>query len=145
MKIRSTLVFFSALTLSLSASWVFAQEGEGGDDLDVTMTLMPEGADLPDAVTRELELPRYTEGENEGEYIPSSQGVENSANGLETANAAREDGRAFGEAAAEAAQDNREEHSRGNMPDLENLLPDQVPDMPGPPDRPGPPDAPGAP
>lgn len=144
MKVRKTLTAFSALAFALGAGAAVAQDGDDGtDDLELTMTLMPEDAELPDAVTRELELPRYAEGENEGEYIPSAQGVEHGTQGLDTANLAREDGRAFGEAAREAAQDNREEFGQGERPDLDDVLPDQVPDdhtpdLPEPPA--GPPD-----
>jgi hypothetical protein len=142
----------TAVGLTLGADWTAAQEAPG-DDLDITMTLMPEGSERPDAVTRELTLPVFPEGdEAAGEPIPSEQGVANSANGLDIANQARADGRAFGQAAAEAAQENREDLGRGSRPDdlpgppddlpgPPDNLPSQPEDLPGPPDNvPGPPD-----
>jgi hypothetical protein len=120
-----------ALACLISAS-VLAQNGEE------TVVLLPEGAELPDVVTAAIELPR----DADGEYRPSAQAIENSAKGLETANAAREDGRAFGAQMAANAADNRETHSRGSPPDLNDLLPDQVPDHVTPPSLPEPPVAP---
>jgi hypothetical protein len=69
------------------------------------MTLIGEAADLPAAVTKNLELPR----DDSGAYLASPRAVERAAKGLSTANLAREDGRAFGQATAEAAR----EESRG--------------------------------
>lgn len=123
-----------ALALGLSGADALAQDGDA-DDLDVTITLMAEDAEESDAVTRTLELPTN----DEGEYIPSDQGVDNSAKGLETANAAREDGRAFGEATAAAAQESRENLGRGERPNLEDLVPDHVPNVPELPETPSPP------
>lgn len=136
------------LMAALGANPAFAQDdgdddgNDGGDDLDVTITVIPEDADLPDAVTAELTLPM----DEEGNYIPSEEGVENSAEGLATANEARADGRAFGEAAAEAAQENRENLGSGSRPDLEDLIPGSPPgipdDIPGPPELPERPEVP---
>jgi hypothetical protein len=116
-----------------------AQEnaGENIDTLDLTMELMPEGATLPEAVTRVIELP-------EGAAEAARQ---NAAQGLETANAARGNGESGLAIAAEArergmeqAQEDRENAGRG-PPDWIGL-----PDSPGPPDDlPGPPDVPGPP
>jgi hypothetical protein len=124
-------LIISAFTFALSGGGAFAQGDDGDGDLPLTMTLMPENAQQPDAVTREIELPR----DAEGEFRASVEGVENSAAGLEIANAARADGRAFGEAAAEAAEsnraaaeDNRGDFGRGTMPNLGDLVPSQVPD-----------------
>lgn len=115
------------LTLALSSNWVFAQgeEGENGD-LDVTITAMPQDAEVPEVVTGDITLPM----DEDGNYIPAEEGVENSAEGLAIANEAREDGRAFGEAAAAAAEANREDLGRGSMPNLEELIPaDLIPDQ----------------
>lgn len=135
----------AGMALALSSSWALAQDGEDGEDgdLDMTIAVMPEGADLPDVVTGEITLPM----DDDGNYIPAEQGVENSADGLSTANAAREDGRAFGAAAAAAAEANREDLGRGSRPNLGDLIPDQVPDQVpdvpgGAPDLPELPDAP---
>jgi hypothetical protein len=118
-----------AWTLS---GWALAQDGEE------TIVLVPEGVELPDVVTEAIDLPKNADGE----YIASDKGVENSADGLATANAAREDGRAFGQEMAAAAQDNRESRSRGSRPDLSDLRPDRVPDdvsLPTLPEQPEPP------
>lgn len=129
-----------ALALAFAGNVAFAQgdggEGGEGDDLDVFMRVLPANAELPEAATREIELPRDGEDEN-APFRPSEQGVNNGGEGLETANDAREDGRAFGQEAAAAAQENRENLGRGSRPDLEDL-PDQVPDdIPAPPETPG--------
>jgi hypothetical protein len=115
MKLSKSLAV-AALTCALSG-FAFAQDDE------LTMTLLPEGAELPDAVTKVIELPKN----DEGEYIASEEGVTNSAEGLAIANAAREDGRAFGEEMAASARENRENFSRGGRPDLADVLPGQVP------------------
>jgi hypothetical protein len=115
MKLSKALAV-AALSCALS-SFAFAQDDE------LTMTLLPEGAELPDAVTKVIELPKN----DEGEYLASEEGVANSAEGLAIANAAREDGRAFGEEMAASARENRENFTRGR-PDLGGLLPGQVPD-----------------
>lgn len=106
------------------------------ESLELTMTLMPEGADRPEVVTRTIELPPAA----------SSQAVEASERGLGRANAARENrqegldaaaearerGREFGEEMAEQARENRADAGRGETPP-----PGGPPDdIPGPPDRP---------
>ena len=128
------LLLITGLAAALAAGPVLAQD-DVDEGLDLTITLMPEGAELPEVVTALIELPK----DENGEYIPSAEGVANSADGLDTANRAREDGRAFGEAAAAAAQDNREDAGRGSMPDLGDLLPDHVPEIPELPGPPAPP------
>lgn len=108
---------------------------------------MPEGAELPAAVTRVIDLPK---NEN-GEYRPAAAGVEHSARGLAIANEARENGRAFGEAMAAQARENRENKARGERPDLPNVPPGQppgnvelpnLPEIPATPARPEGPDRP---
>lgn len=123
--------------LSLAGSLASAQEEGDGDGLDVTITLLPEQVELPDAVTRDLELPR----DDEGEFRPAPQAVENSAEALANATAARDEGRTFG---LETAQENRENAGRESRPDLDDL-PDQVPDLPNVPDLPDGPDLPDTP
>ena len=127
-------LFTAALALVVTGGPAFADDGDV-PGLDETMRLMPQDATLPDVVTAAIELPK----DEEGAHIPNKAAVEHSAHGLETANAAREDGRAFGEAMAAAARENRENVTRSSRPDLEDLLPDRVP---GPPDAPDPPDVP---
>ena len=149
MRFVNAIAVISAVGFSLGADWTAAQD-DPGDDLEITMTLMPEGANVPDAVMRVLALPEFPEAsQNDAEPRP---GAESSANGLDIANQARADGRAFGEAAAAAAQDNRESFGRGTPPENpgppDNVPgpPDSVPqppdNIPGPPDNvPGPPDS----
>jgi hypothetical protein len=133
----------TGLAFALSAGSALGQEGdegsgdEGSDSSESTLTVIPEDAELPSVVTEDLALPK--DGED---FLPAVQGVEHGSAGLETANLAREDGRAFGEAAAAAAEQNREDFERGSRPDLEDLLPDQVPSIPDVPDVPNVPDPP---
>ena len=143
MKTRGILFVLATLTLSLSSSWSYAQD----DDPELTMRLLPAGAQASEEALREIELPTRID-ENTGEPVPtpSEQGLENGSEGLMRANEARFEGVANGAAAAETAQNNREEMGRGTPPDLSELLPDQVPDdIPGPNNIPGPPVTPGRP
>jgi hypothetical protein len=73
-----------------------------------TMVLIPANARTPAAVTSAIELPRV----DSNGAIGSARGAERKASGPETPNRAREDGRAFGEATAAAARDNRENATR---------------------------------
>ena len=102
--------------------------------LELTMVLIPANAETPAAVTAKIELPK----DASGNYIPSAQGVEHSERGLDTANAAREDGRAFGQATAAAARDNRENAVRAATGASEKERP-TPPETPETPDRPTPP------
>ena len=106
-----------ALASSLCGS-AFAQRGEE------TIVLLPEGVELPDVVTNTIDLPK----DENGEYRASEEAIAQSAKGIAIANAAREDGRTFGEQMAAAAKENREVHTRSQMPDLSDLRPDHVPD-----------------
>src|SRR5690349_21689987 len=127
-------------SLALAASlilggYVYAQDGEQ------TISLLPEGAELPDVLTAAITLPK----DANGEYRPAAKAVERSAAGIATANAAREDGRAFGESTAAQAKENRELRTRGELPDLADRVPDQVPDhvtLPTLPERPALPELP---
>jgi hypothetical protein len=116
---KATMVLIS---LFFCGPVAFAQEeGEEGapvETLDVTMRLMPEGATLPDAVTKVIELPAAA----------ADQATESAAPGLETANEARdnrgaeqaadaaEQGRERGQQMREQAQENRENAGRGEPP-----------------------------
>jgi biotin carboxylase len=77
-----------------------------------TMTLIPANTQTLAAVTAKIELPKDAKSGD----VPSAQGVEHGARGLDEASAARENGRAFGDAAAAAARDNRENASRASRP-----------------------------
>lgn len=80
--------------LALAGTSAFGQDDANEHAANSTMTVIPETAELPDAVTKELVLPDEV----------SEAAREHSAEGLARANAAREDGRAFGQATAAAAR-----------------------------------------
>ena len=134
------LFAITALTSAITCGSVIAQDAPNrGDDhkaavLELTMALIPANAQTPAAVTATIELPK---NESTGAYIPSAQGVEHSAGGLDTANVAREEGRAFGQATAEAARENRENAARASRDTAspERPPPPETPNPPGPPAR----------
>jgi hypothetical protein len=111
------LLAIGALTSAIICGAATAQDDvqRGNKDavLELTMTLIPASAKTSAAVTAIIELPK----ESSGGELSSTQGVEHGARGLDAANAAREDGRAFGEAAAAAARDNRESAGRASRTD----------------------------
>lgn len=107
------------------------------EELELTMTLMPANAELPEAVTKTLELPpaaaaRGAEASEPGrDRAGDARGSRQE--GLDTAAEARERGLELGEAMAEQARENREDAGRGDPP---ATPPDGPPDdLPGPPDR----------
>jgi hypothetical protein len=143
----AVLFALAALSFRLPA---FAQENSSDTDenLELTMTLLPEAATLPDAVTKTIELP---EPASETGADSSAQGLataneardhsdqsDHSDAGLETAAEARERGRDLGQDMAAEAQQNREDQGRGTPPE-ESPPP---PDHPTPPNPPGPPSGP---
>jgi hypothetical protein len=120
--------------------------GDTIDTLDLTMTLMSEGATRPEAVTRIIELPAAAAAAAEEnaaaglERANQARGA-NRASGLDVAAEARENGQAIAQEMREQAQENRENAGRGR-PD--SASPPE--DLPGPPENlPGPPDVPGPP
>ena len=102
--------------------------------LEMTMVLIPANAETPAAVTAKIDLPKDS---STGSYIPNAKAVEHSEHGIDTANAAREDGRAFGQATAAAARDNRENAVRAAhaASEKERPAPPETPDRPTPPGR----------
>jgi len=78
---------------------VFPPGVAAADDkpLDVTISVVSSPEDLPDAVTKKIELPGSAAG----------VAVERSEKGLDTANQARQHGREFGQAVAEEAKARR--------------------------------------
>ena len=140
MKLADLLMLTTAASL-LSCSWAHAQVAEnsgsdGGDQsLDLTMTLLPEGATLPDAVTRVIELPEAASDRARDSANPGLESADNARErrdtGLEIAADAIEGGREFGQAMREQAQESRENAGRADPPDRPEL-PDHVPDSPGP-------------
>lgn len=147
MKANQRALVVAGMLLVGSASAIAQEAGAPGnaaDTLDLTMTLMPEGATRPDAVTRIIELPAEAAEaaqENAARGLSTANEARaNRASGLDVAAEAREQGAEFGQQIREQAQENRENAERGR--------PDSAgpPDTPGvPADRPGPPDAPGVP
>ena len=130
--IKSLSTASLALLLFITGS-IYAQETDEntGDEGELTITLISDPlADLPEAVTKQISLP-----------LPnaSDAGNEHSADGRAIADD-RLERRQAGLDMAEAAQENRENFSRGYAPDLPELpvLPD-LPDGPTPPNPPGPP------
>jgi hypothetical protein len=134
------LIAITALTGAIICGSAVAQDAEDRSDehkdsvLELTMALIPANAQTPAALTATIELPK---NESTGAYIPSAQGVEHSADGLDTANLAREEGRAFGEATAEGARENRENVGRASRDAASSERPPapETPDPPGPPAR----------
>lgn len=136
------LIAITALAGAMSSLSAVAQDapdrGDEGKDsvLELTMALIPANAQTPAAVTATIELPK---NESTGAYIPSARGVEHAAGGLDTANRAREEGRAFGEATAEAARENRENVGRASRDAASSEppppTPPETPDPPRPNDR----------
>jgi len=124
---KQVLIGTAALLISYGGAW--AQGDEGDEGAETTIRLMgAAGAELPNAVTKEIFLPESV--------TEDSAAVEKAASGLATANEnrmGREDGLSTADAArehgaemAEEAQENRENRGRSE-------------------DRPGPPVDPGSP
>ena len=129
---KHTSSFVAAALACLTSASSLAQSGEE------TVVLLPEGAERPEIVTAAIDLPK----DADGKYRPSVTAVESSAKGHATANAAREDGRAFGAQMAANAAGNRETLARGTHPD--HVKPPSPPEPPvTPPETPvGPPKTP---
>jgi len=116
MKLGTCIYPFVIAALATYGGPLLAQQG---DDLDITMTVVDEDAE-PDTAVEPIVLPDSA----------ALQAVESSAQGLATANEARERGREFGQDTAEAARERgteaREsaaERVRDNIPTnaLENI------------------------
>lgn len=130
---RLTWVCATALLVGSGNAW--AQDDENGDEAETTIRLMGAAeAELPDAVTREIALPKSMR-EDTAAVEKARSGLDKAnenrqrrEQGLATADAAREKGREM----ADDAQENRENRGRS-----EDKRPDRAP---GPPDNPGPPD-----
>ena len=75
------------------------------------MVLIPAAANLPSAVTAQIELPTRGAG-HDRIRLPSQRFVTVTVAGVETASVARETGRAFGVAVAAEARDDRESAAR---------------------------------
>lgn len=153
------------LSVSLPVTALAQDNGDATEDLDLTIRLLPEGAEEGSDVTRTITLPesvpervgRTVPGENAGEADGAETGRPDDAGpgdvslpdvdapGLDVAEDAitGEGGRDFGQDMRDRMNDNREELGRGQRPD--DLPDSDPPDTAGPPDAPGPPDTPGPP
>lgn len=89
--IRNTLIGVCVAVFALSSTVASASE-----DLDVTMRMVTDDEALTDSVVREIRLER-----------PIGLGRESGATGEDVAREARENGRAFGQDAAERAREAR--------------------------------------
>jgi hypothetical protein len=115
-------------TLALGVAGVASAQApeKPNDNLDLTMTLLPEHATGPEEITRRIELPRpepkpAEQGKGAGEEGTEKHGSdangppENpSDHGRETSTEARERGREAGQDVAEHAREDRENAGRGN-------------------------------
>ncbi len=132
-------VLIGTVTMLLGFGSAWAQESE--EEAETTIRLMGAAdAELPDAVTKVISLPgSMTE---DAEAVANATAVENSAQGIATANENRlrreeglttaDEARAQGAEMAGEAMENRENRGRsGDLP--------QRPETPQPPTPPGPP------
>lgn len=103
------------------------ERGERDVEIEPTMILLPANAETLVEVTQRIKLPSAV-------HSPSADAVARRAPGLDSKGTARENGRAFGAAAAAASRDNRESVVRGARGTEERPRP-----TPEPPDRPAPP------
>jgi len=116
MKLRTCIYPFLIAAMATYGGPLLAQQG---DELDITMTVVDEDAQ-PDIAVEPIVLPDSA----------ALQAVESSAQGLATANEARERGREFGQETAKAAhergaeaRESAAERVRDNIPTnaLENI------------------------
>lgn len=143
---RDNISGLAALLLALAvAAPAAAQPGDDDagptESLELTIMLMPENATTPESVTRVIELPAHAAAEAAEKAADgldqANAGRARREDGLDTAAAARENGREFGQAMRELAQENREAHGRAEPPANPGGPP---PAVPGPPvTPPGPP------
>lgn len=140
MKIYAVLpVVIVALLVTMPAA--LAQEESGDDavpeELELTMTLLPKGAERAEEVTRSIPLPpaanRGVEASENGKDTSDAARDGGRDFGHETAAEARERGQEFGEEMAERARENREDSGRGGPPDEPPGRPDDLPEPPVPP------------
>ena len=103
------------------------------EELELTMTLMPANAELPEAVTKTIELPPAAAARSAEASEPGRERADDArGNRQDTAAEARERGLELGEAMAEQARENREDAGRGDPPVTPPAGPPD--DLPGPPD-----------
>ena len=104
------------------------------EDLELTMTLMPEGEALPEAVTRTIELPPSASdaaATNAAGLSQANEARDAREEGLDTAAEARDKGRELGEQMAEQARENREDTGRSKPPPPPDGPPKDIPVPPG--------------
>lgn len=109
--------------------------GTDADSLDVTITLLPEGATQPDAVMKTIALPKKL-SDTAASHNATQQGLEKAnqrqdrrAQGLATAEEARAQGSAFGQEMRQQAAEQRENAERGKPSDTPGNGPS--PSLPG--------------
>lgn len=140
MKIYATLPV-AIVALLVTMPQALAQEESGDEivpeELELTMTLLPRGAERAEDVTRSIPLPpaasRGVEASEKGKDTADAAREGERDFGLETAAEARERGQEFGEEMAERARENREDSGRGGPPDETPDRPDDLPEPPVPP------------
>ena len=140
MNVASNLRAAAVLGACVLGAAAFAEEPPDGEpvqeELELTMTLMPADAELPEAVTRTIELPPAAAARGVEASEPGRSRADgargNRQEGQDAAAEARERGREFGEAMAEQARENREDAGRGDPPETPPGGPPE--DLPGPPD-----------
>ena len=116
--------------------------GTDADSLDVTITLLPEGATQPDAVTNPIKLPDSIPSQSRA--APPGLGKANDnkdrrAQGLATAEEARAQGSEFGQEMRQQAAEQRENAERGKPSDTPGNGPSpSLPDHANPPPAPTP-------
>ena len=131
MKIKILIPAIIALMGVSAGAWADDQD----DDGEVTISLMPAGADVPEAVTKRIELPTLEMGNEQAD-----EKVKRARQALTKAEQKRTEGRDHGRSQADLARDKAQEMSENAKDKNENRgraegRPDR-PDPPGPPDNP---------
>ena len=127
MKLKDIVVYSSLITLGTGVSNLGWADDTDLDD--VTITVVDED-DTPETAFELIALP----------VNASATGVANSQKGVDTANAARADGKAFGQATAEAAKSKSEEAkdnathaaedaANQHLESIKDLVSSKVPDV----------------
>jgi hypothetical protein len=140
MKKLGSIAVVAAAIFSICATATAQDENDSdliGEELELTMTLLPAGADRPDVITKTIELPpaASSRGDEAGErgLETADEARENRQEGLDTAAEAREQGQEFSQEMAEQARENREDAGRGNAPETPPGPPEDLPVPPNPP------------
>lgn len=118
--IRDRLALGARLVVFLMPGFFIPATALANEDLDVTMRMVTDDAELTDSVVREIELPRAIESPDD----PGKSG----SGGRDAASEARDRGREFGESMSEKARQSRdliegkpERPERPELPDAPGL------------------------